>query len=98
VVETVADERVIKDALRTIAIYHVGGNPHSETMLMVHFPAERVLVEVDAFSPSAQVHPYAANLMENITRRGLRVERVVPLHGAIAPFRELAKLRAQQTN
>lgn len=98
VVETVADERVIKDALRTIAIYHVRDNPHSETMLMVHFPAERVLVEVDAFSPSAQVHPYAANLMENITRRGLRVERVVPLHGAIAPFSELAKLGAQQTN
>lgn len=93
VVETVGDESVIRDAMRTVAIYHVAGNPHSDTMLMVHLPAERVLIEVDAFSPTSQVHPYAANLLENITRRGLRVDRIVPLHGPIAPFSALTKLR-----
>ena len=45
---------MLKDALRTVAVYHVDGNPHSETMLMVHLPAERVLVQVDAFSPGSQ--------------------------------------------
>jgi glyoxylase-like metal-dependent hydrolase (beta-lactamase superfamily II) len=92
-VETVDDERMIKDAQRTVSIYHVAGNPHSDTMLMVHLPAERVIVEVDAFSPGSQVNPYAANLLDNIERRKLQVERVVPLHGAIAPFAELAKAR-----
>lgn len=98
VVETFGDEHVIKDSLRTVALYHIEGNPHSDTMLMVHLPAERVIIEVDAFSPGARVNPYAANLLENIKRRGLRVDRIVPLHGAITPFSELEKVAAQQTN
>ena len=96
-VETVDDELIVKDASRTVGLYHVEGNPHSDTMLMIHFPAERVLVEVDAFSPGAAVNPYAANLLDNITKRKLAVERIVPLHGAIVPFVELSKL-ARQTN
>ena len=42
-----------------------------------------------AFSPGAQVQPYAANLMQNIVKRNLRVDKIVPLHGAIAPFSDL---------
>ena len=63
-IETVDDELTIKDATRTVALYHIAGNPHSETMLMVYLPAERVLLEVDAFSPGAAVNPCAANLFE----------------------------------
>jgi hypothetical protein len=50
-----------------------------------------VLVEVDAFSPGAAVNPYAANLLENITKRKLKIDKIVPLHGAIAPFGDLVK-------
>ena len=94
VVETVDDALVIEDPVRTVALYHVAGNPHSDTMLMVHLPAERVVIEVDAYSPAAQAHPYAANLVDNIVRRKLQVDRVVPLHGAIAPFADLLALGA----
>ncbi|HUE85939.1 MAG TPA: MBL fold metallo-hydrolase [Vicinamibacterales bacterium] len=97
VVETVDDELVIEDPARTVALYHVAGNPHSDTMLMVYLPAERVVIEVDAYSPASQAHPYAANLLDNIVRRKLRVDRVVPLHGAIAPFADLVKHGAAQT-
>ena len=90
-VETVAEEMVLKDAAMEIALYHVAGSPHSDTMLMAYIPKERILVEVDVFSPGAQVQPYAANLLENVKRRNLRVDRIVPLHGAIVPFAELAK-------
>lgn len=93
-VDTVEDEQVTKDAAMTMELYHVAGNPHSDTMLMAYFPSARVLVEVDAFSPQAQVHPYAANLLENIRKRALRVDRIVPLHGAIAPFAALVKAAA----
>ena len=71
--------------------YHVAGNPHSATMLMAYFPRDRVIVEVDAYSPGPGPHIYAANLLENITKRTLRVDRVVPLHGTIAKFAELQK-------
>lgn len=89
VIETVDAEREYKDQTMTVMLYHVEGNPHSDTMLMAYIPRDRVLVEVDAFSPGSAVNPYAANLLENIQKRKLRVDRIVPLHGAIAPMTEL---------
>ena len=92
VVETVDAEREYKDHTMTVMLYHVEGNPHSDTMLMAYIPRDRVLVEVDAFSPGSAVNPYAANLFENIQKRKLRVDRIVPLHGAMAPMTELEKV------
>lgn len=93
-IEAVDEEKEIKDASMTVQLFHVAGNPHSDTMLMAYFPALRVLVEADAFSPGAAVNPYAANLLDNITRRSLKIDRIVPLHGAIAPFGDLVKAAA----
>jgi glyoxylase-like metal-dependent hydrolase (beta-lactamase superfamily II) len=90
-VVTVDDELTLKDSTMTVQLFHVAGNPHADTMLMAYLPRERVLVEVDAYSPGAPVQPYAANLVENIRRRNLRVDRIVPLHGAMVPFSELMK-------
>jgi hypothetical protein len=39
------------------------------------------------------VQPYAANLIENVEKRRLRVDRIVPLHGTIVPFSEVLKTR-----
>lgn len=89
--ETVDDELILKDGTREVRLYHIAGNPHGDAMLMAYLPRERLLVEVDAFSPGAQAQPYAANLLENVKRRNLRVDRIVPLHGAIAPFSDLVK-------
>jgi hypothetical protein len=58
---------------------------------MAYIPRDRLLIEVDAYSPGSAAQPYAANLLENIQKRNLRVDRIVPLHGAIAPFAELSK-------
>jgi glyoxylase-like metal-dependent hydrolase (beta-lactamase superfamily II) len=93
-VETVGSDRVVKDATMEVDLYHVTGSPHSDTMLMAYIPKARAVVEVDVFSPGAAVHPYAANLLDNITKRKLRVDRIVPLHGAIVPFAELTKTQA----
>jgi glyoxylase-like metal-dependent hydrolase (beta-lactamase superfamily II) len=96
VVETVDAEREVKDASQTVMLYHVAGNPHSDTMLMAYIPRDRLLVQVDAFSPGSAAHPYAANLLENIQKRALRVDKIVPLHGAIAPFADLVKAGGAQ--
>ena len=88
----VDEDTEIKDASMTVQLYHVAGNPHSGTMLMAYIPSLRVLVEADAFSPGAAVNPYAANLLENITKRNLKIDRIVPLHGTIAPFGDLVKV------
>lgn len=91
-IEGVDDSRVIEDESRRVELYHISGNPHSETMLMAYLPRERLLVEVDAYSPGSAVQPYAANLLEQIRARKLRVDRVVPLHGTVVPLGELVKV------
>ena len=88
-VEAVADTRTITDGARSLVLYHVAANPHSDTMLMAYLPRERLLIEVDAFSPGGSYHPYAANLLGNIERLKLSVDRVVPLHGAVTPMADL---------
>jgi glyoxylase-like metal-dependent hydrolase (beta-lactamase superfamily II) len=90
-IQVVGDELAVADKMMSVVLYPVTGNPHSDTMLMAYFPRERLLVEVDAYSPGSATQPYAPNLLENITRRKLRVERIVPLHGTIVPFSELVK-------
>lgn len=90
-VETVDGEREFKDAAMALTLYHVAGNPHSDTILMAYVPRDRVLIEVDAFSPGSAVNPYAANLLQNIQTRKLAVGRIVPLHGTIATMADLIK-------
>ena len=95
-VETVDDALALKDGAMVVELYHVAGNPHSDSMLMAYFPRERVVVQADAYSPGGAYQPYAANLLENIQKRKLRVDRMVPLHGTIASFAEFTKSVAAQ--
>jgi len=97
-VQGVDDQLEVRDPLNTVVLYHVAGNPHSDTMLMAYIPRDRVIIQVDAFSPGAAANPYAANLLENIQKRNLRVDKIVPLHGAIAPIAELQKVVATKGN
>ena len=46
------------------------------------------------FSPGAAVNAFAANLVDNITRRKLKIDRIVPIHGTVAPFADLLKTAA----
>ena len=91
----VTDRYVRRDSLRTIELYRIDGSQHSGSMLMVYLPAEKLLIEADLYSPPAPnatvigPFPFAANLLENIQRRGLDVERIVPIHGRVVPFSEL---------
>lgn len=91
-VEAVDGERVLMDKTMTVNLYTIEGNPHADTLLMAYFPRERLLVEADVYTPGAAVAPYAPNLLENIRKRSLRVDRIVPLHGKVVPFAELVKV------
>ena len=89
--ETVDDEMVLKDNTMTVNLFHISGSPHADTLLMAYFPKERILVEADVFNPGAAVTPFAPNLMENIKKRNLKIDRIVPLHATIAPYSDLVK-------
>ena len=89
-IETVADEKVITDGDRTMQLLSVPSE-HSETMLMAYLPRERALVVIDLYEPGEAVHMFAARFVEDLKGRNLRVDRIVPLHGRIVPYKQLLK-------
>jgi glyoxylase-like metal-dependent hydrolase (beta-lactamase superfamily II) len=96
--ETIEKDTELKDAAMTVNLFTVDGNVHADTMLMAYFPKDRLLVEADVYSPAAAVHPFAGNLLENIKKRNLKVDRIVPIHGGVVPFADLVKVATPPTN
>jgi glyoxylase-like metal-dependent hydrolase (beta-lactamase superfamily II) len=86
--ETFAEKHVLTDGKRTIEIHRLAGNGHNDAFAMVYLPAERILVEVDAWAPLApnappppSPSPFAINLYENVQKLKLDVRQVAALHG-----------------
>ena len=95
-VEGVRDKRVLSDGTRSVEIHHIAGNAHADGLLMVYLPKERLLVEADAYTPPAAntappmpPYPFTVNLVDNVTRLGFTVDRLLPLHGQIVPLADL---------
>jgi glyoxylase-like metal-dependent hydrolase (beta-lactamase superfamily II) len=99
-IETVGDRKVMTDGTRTLELLHIQGNPHNDGFLMAYLPKEKLLIEVDAWSPPAPnapppatpvtPAPAAVSLYENIQRLKLDVTSVVPLHGRVMTLNDLA--------
>ena len=92
----VTDKLTLSDGTRTIDIHHISDSHHSDAMLMVYLPKERLLIEADAFTPGApntpppaQPNPNHTNLIDNLERLNLKVDRILPLHGRVVPVTEL---------
>ena len=97
-VEGVRDKLVLTDGRRTVEILHIAGNLHADGLLMVYLPREKLLSQADTYSPMALnvpapavPNPNTVNLADNIARRGLSVDQLLPLHGRIVPLSELNK-------
>jgi glyoxylase-like metal-dependent hydrolase (beta-lactamase superfamily II) len=86
--ETFSDKHVLTDGKRSIEVYPIRGNGHNDAFAMVYLPAEKILMEVDAWAPPATdtpvpspPSPFAVNLYENIQRLKLDVRQIAALHG-----------------
>lgn len=86
--ETVGDRHVLTDGRRTIEVHRIAGSGHNDGFLMVYLPAERILIEGDAYTPAAAgapppaaPNPFSVNLYENIQRLKLDVRQIAALHG-----------------
>jgi glyoxylase-like metal-dependent hydrolase (beta-lactamase superfamily II) len=97
-VEGVRDRRVLTDGTRTVEIRHIAGIQHADDMLMVYLPKEKFLIEADAYTPPAPnaapmspPSPFTVSLHENVTKQGLAVDQILPLHGRIVPLSEMQK-------
>lgn len=99
--ETYRTTHVITDGARRIEIYAIENNIHADGFEMIYLPREKILMEADAFSPRAPapitktpafINPSTRNLWDNIQRRKLAVETILPMHGRIG---QLAELKAE---
>ncbi|MBC7469383.1 MAG: MBL fold metallo-hydrolase [Ramlibacter sp.] len=86
----------IEDATRTVEIHQLGDSFHAQAFMMVWLPRERLLVLADEYTPGppnaprpAQINPNHHNLVRNIERLKLDVDRILPLHGRMVPVAEL---------
>jgi glyoxylase-like metal-dependent hydrolase (beta-lactamase superfamily II) len=89
---------VMADKTRTVELHHLKDNPHDTGIIVVYLPKEKILVQVDAYtplavnaSPPATPPSPAVNLYENIERLKLDVDRIVPLHGRMVRLEDLKK-------
>ena len=92
----VGDKATLTDGARTIEIHRITDSVHNDTFQMIYLPKEKILIEADAFTPSAPNAPPPAvpnannvNLIANIERLKLAVDRIAPLHGRVVPLAEL---------
>jgi hypothetical protein len=79
-----------------VEVHDMQGSVHAQGFLMVWLPAEKLLVQADAYTPGAPNTPPPAvpnanhvNLVANIERLGLQPERILPLHSRMVPYTEL---------
>jgi glyoxylase-like metal-dependent hydrolase (beta-lactamase superfamily II) len=86
-IETVTEKKFMTDGEHTIDIYHVQGSTHSEGMLIAYLPKQKILIEADEFNVGqanaptpANINPYQTNLLANIERLKLEVDRIIPVH------------------
>jgi glyoxylase-like metal-dependent hydrolase (beta-lactamase superfamily II) len=94
----VGAKHVMTDGARTVELHLIQGNPHNTGIVMAWLPKEKLLVEVDVYTPLAPnaqppstPNPATVNLYENIQRLNLDVERIAPLHGRLVNIADLRK-------
>ena len=86
--ETYAENYELTDGARKIELHRIAGSGHSDDLGLVYLPAERILIEADAYTPTAanapppaSPNPYSVNLFDNIVRLKLDVAQIAALHG-----------------
>lgn len=86
--ETFKSKHVLTDGRRAIEIHPIAGSGHNDAFALVYLPTEKVLIEADAYTPTAAnvpppatPNPYSVNLYDNIQKLKLDVVQIAALHG-----------------
>ena len=89
--ELVDDQLTLKDKSMEVQLYHLLDNPREGTNIYAYVPRDRILVQADLYDATWLRHSWGANVLQNLERRGLKIERSVPVHGVIEPFAQMVK-------
>ena len=96
--KTFDEQLLLADAERPIELHAITGSGHNDAFSLIWLPKQQLLVEADAWTPTppgtkppAVVNPLWLNLRDNITRLGLDVRKIQPLHGAVQTREDFEK-------
>jgi hypothetical protein len=89
--ELVDDQMTLKDKSMEVQLYHLIGNPREGTNIYAYVPRDRILVQADLYDATWLRHSWGENVLQNLARRGLKIERSVPVHGVIEPFAQMVR-------
>jgi Metallo-beta-lactamase superfamily len=87
----VDDQLTMKDASMEVQLYHLLDNPREGTNLFAYVPRDRMLVQADLYDAGWLQHLWGQNVLDNIERRKLKVDKDVPVHGVIEPYAQMVK-------
>jgi glyoxylase-like metal-dependent hydrolase (beta-lactamase superfamily II) len=90
-IEVTGNRKVMADAARSLELHLVQANPHNDGMLVAFLPKEKIIVQVDMYTPPAAnapapagnvpLNPNAAALLDNLEKLRLDFDTILPLHG-----------------
>ncbi len=93
----VKDKLVLSDATQTLELYALKSTVHDEGMLVALLPKDKMLVEVDMYTPpaadppapaaNAPVNPNALALVTGLEKLRLDFDTILPLHGTMKSTR-----------
>lgn len=101
-VEYVGESKKMVGGENEIDLYHIQNSMHNDSNLMVYLPKQKVLIEADEFNvlgnpaptaPAEKPNQYQINLLANIERLHLDVDRIIPIH---LPNPETRKVTMQE--
>lgn len=86
--ETMTDKKVLTDGNHVIELHRQQGTTHHDGIIFAYLPKEKILMEADGYnanvpanSPTPNpVGPYTVNLVENINRLNLAIDRIISIH------------------
>ena len=87
-VDYVGDKKILTDGEHVIELHHLMNSTHDANMTVVYLPKQKTLIEADEFNvlnptptaPVANPNQYQINLLANIERLKLDVDRIIPIH------------------
>lgn len=85
----VDEHMTLKDASMEVDLYHIVGYEHMAEALMAWVPRDHLLIEGDLFDSTWQNYPWGSVYADNIKLRNLDVDRDVPVHGGVMPWKDV---------
>ena len=86
--ETMTTKKVLTDGNQVIELHQQQGTGHHPGIIFAYLPKQKILMEGDGYNANVPannptpnpVGPYTANLVENVRRLNLDIDRIISIH------------------